>query len=268
MKYKMLVTGRNKTIIDDFFGQLGDKSEVITTSTRYDDIVSHMKYIEPDAFVYCMYDESRDYINRMISIKSKLEKKGIPLVVIGSEEDCADFEKIAVNIADIILSNPMKATVVEERIIKYIEEQKQLVENARRRMEEERLARLAEDERNRRKHILVVDDDATMLKAIKEHLHEMYDVATAISGKVALKFLEKKKTDLILLDYEMPGENGPAVLEKLHADENTKDIPVIFLTGITEREKITKALVMRPQGYLLKPVEHEKLISAIEKILN
>lgn len=80
--------------------------------------------------------------------------------------------------------------------------------------------------------------------------------------------MENKHTDLVLLDYEMPGENGPAVLEKLRANNATKDIPVIFLTGITEREKITKALVMKPQGYLLKPVEHEKLISVIEKTLN
>lgn len=58
------------------------------------------------------------------------------------------------------------------------------------------------------KNILVIDDDARMLKVIKLHLHEKYDVATAISGKIALKFLETKHTDLILLDYAMPDENG------------------------------------------------------------
>lgn len=179
MKYKMLLVGKNKTVMDDFFGQLDEKMEVLTTSIRYDDIMSHIRYVEPDAFVYCIYNEPMDHINRMISLKPKIAKKGMPFVVIGSEEDCADFEKTAVNTADIILATPLKASAIENKIIKYIEEQKRLAEEARRQMEKQREEQLAEAERNRRKHILVVDDDATMLKAIKEHLHDNYDVATA-----------------------------------------------------------------------------------------
>lgn len=106
-----------------------------------------------------------------------------------------------------------------------------------------------------------------MLKLVKEHLREQYDVATAPSGRIALKFLEKKQTDLILLDYQMPVEDGPAILEKLHANEATKDIPVIFLTGITERDKIQKALVQKSQGYLLKPIERDKLIEIIANFI-
>lgn len=115
----------------------------------------------------------------------------------------------------------------------------------------------------KRKHVLVVDDNAMMLKMIKEHLHDQYDVATAASGRIALKFLERKKTDLILLDYEMPEESGPVVLEQLRASETTKNIPVIFLTGVTETEKIMEALALKPQNYLLKPVDREKLLEAI-----
>jgi len=119
----------------------------------------------------------------------------------------------------------------------------------------------------RKKHILVVDDNVMMLKLIKEHLHEKYDVATAVSGKVALKFLERRTTDLILLDYIMPQENGIAILEKLRAKEETKDIPVIFLTGETERKKIKEALCLKPQGYLLKQVDHDKLMEEIAKFI-
>ena len=120
---------------------------------------------------------------------------------------------------------------------------------------------------SQRTHILVVDDDPLMLKMLKEQLRDDYDVATAVSGKIAMKFLERKKTNLILLDYEMPGETGPEILEKLRANDVTKDIPVIFLTGVSEREKIQEALVLKPQSYLLKPVDHEKLRSAIAKVV-
>lgn len=118
-----------------------------------------------------------------------------------------------------------------------------------------------------RKHVLVVDDDSMMLKLMKEYLHEKYDVATALNGKIALKFLERKQTDLILLDYEMPGENGPAVLEQLRASVYTRDIPVIFLTGVTEGKKIQEALALKPQSYLLKPIQREKLMEAIRKVI-
>lgn len=116
-----------------------------------------------------------------------------------------------------------------------------------------------------KKHVLVVDDNPMMLKLIKEHLHEKYDVATAVSGKVALKFLERRSTDLILLDYLMPEESGTVVLEKLRAKESTKNIPVVFLTGVTESKKIKEALVLKPQGYLLKPVDRDKLLEEIAK---
>ncbi len=118
----------------------------------------------------------------------------------------------------------------------------------------------------RRRHILVVDDDVRVLRLLKVHLQD-YDVATAINGKLALKFLENKTTDLILLDYEMPGENGPEVLKKLRANEKTKDIPVIFLTGVADSEKIQEVLLMKPEGYLLKPINKVKLLETIKKFL-
>ena len=79
--------------------------------------------------------------------------------------------------------------------------------------------------------------------------------------------LKKKKTDLILLDYEMPEENGAVVLEKIRMSDELKDIPVVFLNGINDREKIKSVLAMKPQGYLLKPIEHDKLMQTINQVL-
>ena len=122
---------------------------------------------------------------------------------------------------------------------------------------------------DRRKHVLVIDDDSGMLKVIKEHLKEDYDVATAISGKLARKFLEKKKTDLILLDYMMPGEDGPAVLKTFRENPATRNLPVVFLTGMTDRGKIIELLRSedRPQGYIVKPVEKDKLLAEIRNVI-
>ena len=318
MKYKTLVTGKNATIIDDFFIQMDDTFEVISTSTRFGDIMRHVKYFNPDLFVYCLNNEPRESISQMINIKNSLLRSGTTMVLIGSKEECDEFEKIAVNVASLTITKPFTAVSIQETIMKYIRDRETYFEAkaAKKADEEEEFLRsmetdiekkpsqaekedtkkpddiieLAEkieelnkaldgetandkenvvpaDEPAQRKHILVVDDDPLMLKMLKEHLHGEYDVATAVSGKIALKFLERKKTNLILLDYEMPGEKGPGILEKVRANEATKDIPVIFLTGVSDREKIQEALVLRPQSYLLKPIDREKLIEAITKVI-
>ena len=275
MKYKVLLTGRNDSAIDDFFMQMSDNFEVMTTSARFEDIIRHMTYFRPELFVYCLYNESRDDVIQISNLKFRLSKANIPLVIIGLKEDCDEFEKIAVNVADLILYRPVSVGVIQEKLISLLKERRFLevvdtqsanaaaAQEAAAQEEAQQAARMTEPAQ--RRHVLVVDDNAMMLKVIKEHLHDKYDVATAVSGKIALKFLERKNTDLILLDYEMPDESGPAVLEKLRASDATKDIPVIFLTGVTETKKIKEALALKPQSYLLKPIDREKLMDAIAK---
>ena len=118
-----------------------------------------------------------------------------------------------------------------------------------------------------RRHVLVVDDDSSMLRMIKDILGERYDVAAAISGKVALKFLESRRTDLILLDYEMPEQSGADVYEKILQNPALRHIPVVFLTGVSDRERIAAVLAMRPRGYLLKPIDSERLKKTVEEIV-
>lgn len=115
-------------------------------------------------------------------------------------------------------------------------------------------------------HILIIDDDVRMIKVLKRHLEDNYQVATAVSGKVALRYLETKSTDLILLDYVMPEMDGPQVLEEIRKNPAMADVPVLFLTGAAEKSKIQKALSLKPQGYLLKPIDREKLIEKIESV--
>jgi CheY-like chemotaxis protein len=275
MKYKVLLTGRNRATIDEFFTNMYNDFECMTTSTRYDDIIQHFQYFKPDLFVYCIQNESLEDFSHMVSVKSKAVNgsRKIPIIIIGDPEECDEFNRTAVHVSNLTLIKPLTGGMIRDRIITYINQERQLdamiraeVKKAEETYDSIIPTSLFEEEVTR-KHILVVDDDSRMLKVIKLHLHEKYDVATAISGKVALKFLETKKTDLILLDYEMPEENGVQVLEKLRLNPDTMNIPVIFLTGITDRKKIQNALVMKPQGYLLKPIDRKKLLATIDDIL-
>ena len=120
----------------------------------------------------------------------------------------------------------------------------------------------------KRKHILVVDDDAEQLLLIKEQLEEFYDVTMVKSGQQAIKFLAKKIPDLILLDYLMPDEDGPSFLTRMREIENFANIPVVFLTGMTEKGTILHTLVeLKPQGYVIKPVKKSELVAKIIEVL-
>ena len=118
-----------------------------------------------------------------------------------------------------------------------------------------------------RKLILIVDDNAMNLRTEKAMIPEKYRVNLANSGAKAMVSIGKDRPDLILLDYEMPGCDGKQTLEMIRADEEYKDIPVIFLTGVNQREQIQAVLELKPAGYLLKPPTLPKLMAAIEKAL-
>ncbi len=120
-------------------------------------------------------------------------------------------------------------------------------------------------EKRERKLVLVVDDNAAALRSIKDMLQDNYEVSVANSGMKALTQMGKKRPDLILLDYEMPVCDGRQTLEMIRADEDFKDIPVIFLTGVSDRAHIEAVLDLKPAGYMLKPAVREKLLAAIEE---
>jgi len=102
--------------------------------------------------------------------------------------------------------------------------------------------------------ILAVDDTPTNIDVIKELLSDSYFVQAAVNGKMALKIIEKKKPDLILLDIMMPEMDGYEVCQLLKADEATRDIPVIFLTAKVEMEDERKGLELGAVDYITKPL--------------
>ncbi len=122
--------------------------------------------------------------------------------------------------------------------------------------------------RERPKTILVVDDSPAMLRTMQSMLSSrQYRVIFATSGPQAIATIAKDRPDLILLDYEMPVVNGKMTLEMLRSEESTKDIPVVFLTGMNDKRYVEAIIGLKPEGYLLKPPSEERIFEAIEQIL-
>lgn len=114
------------------------------------------------------------------------------------------------------------------------------------------------------KKILVVDDDIIFLRTITNWLKEFFSITVAKSGADAIRLLSKDIPDLILMDYEMPVCDGLQTVKMLRAEENFKDIPVFFLTGVDDSELVKKAIEVKPQGYILKSQGADYLVSKIE----
>ena len=115
--------------------------------------------------------------------------------------------------------------------------------------------------------VLVIDDDVQLLGAVRKYLQNDYFVTTVPSGKMAYKFVEVNVVDVILLDYLMRDEDGPSVFKTLRSSPRTEHTPIIFLTGVSDRERVMNVLSLNPQGYLLKPIQKKELTEAIERVL-
>jgi CheY-like chemotaxis protein len=117
------------------------------------------------------------------------------------------------------------------------------------------------------KRVLVIDDSEFTLKTMQRSLHRHFDVITANSGADGIAKAKSEKPDMILLDMMMPGMDGIQVCNHLTADEETKDIPIIFVTSVDNRLIETKCLEMGARDYIEKPIMIELMIQRIENVL-
>lgn len=101
--------------------------------------------------------------------------------------------------------------------------------------------------------VLIVDDEPNNLHVLVEGLLADYDVRVSISGEQALAFIESTRPDLILLDIMMPGMDGYEVCEILKSRQNTKGIPIIFVTALTTEDSEEHGFELGAIDYIHKP---------------
>ena len=128
--------------------------------------------------------------------------------------------------------------------------------------------------------ILVIDDNKSLVFIAERVLQrEGYIVSTALNGQEGIHKAKTEKPDLIVLDIEMPGLNGYEVCRELQQDQNTINIPIIFLSakGNTDEtqgasavglKEIKLAFNLGASEFLHKPVSAADLITAVKKTLS
>lgn len=115
--------------------------------------------------------------------------------------------------------------------------------------------------------ILAVDDNIINLATIEQELKDKYEVITVNSGARAIRYLNKDKPDLVLLDVQMALMDGIETLKEMRTMENGATIPVIMLTSKKDKETVIEGSKLGILDYVVKPFDTQDLQSRIDKAL-
>ena len=278
-KKKILVAGAKQNIVMDFINHSDIYFKTLSTTSSWNDLSLHFELFEPDGYLLFPDSSDDDMVSQINKLKSEDVYNDCPIFICAPMDVCAVIQRTSPRLVDLMLKRPVSADNLSLRIMKYYEDLAKQKEK-----EAQRLAALSAAQspidyvdpnkadgpaqEERKKSILIVDDDKTILKMLKSALEEHYDVTAMVNGVLVKKYLDTKPADLILLDYEMPIKTGADVMRDIRSDDKYKDIPICFLTGVAERDKILEILSLNPAAYMLKPVNMEALIATISNLID
>ena len=250
----ILMIGKMNELIKDINNYLRQYFTIQLCADNSNNVFGMVKVVEPDLIIISLVG----FFDVDTEVFKRLEKdfSQIPVITIGTETESRSLKSFFEGGQFENLVRPIENADVFEAVCRRLG----LDSNAVKAKE------VIND--NGRKKVLVVDDNATTLRSIKGMLEEKYNITLANSGMKAMTSIGKSRPDVVLLDYEMPVCDGRQTLEMIRADEELNSIPVIFLTGVNDREHIESVLRLRPAGYLLKPAVPQTLIETIEKAIN
>lgn len=115
--------------------------------------------------------------------------------------------------------------------------------------------------------VLVVDDDPEVLEVMKSYLMEECRVSTVMGGRQAIEHVQRNHVDVILLDVEMPIMDGFRTLELLRNMSECINVPILLVTGRNDKYTVLNSLCKGVDGYLVKPVDKETVLSKIREVI-
>ena len=275
--YKILLTGTNPQLVTDCVrrSRVNEYAFVPINDITKHSLLEAIRKHQPRLIVISLQTEADGELEVYNSLKEYDDYKDIPLVVIGDSLQIEAFNKTVWKNTTHSLMRPFKpkdlfdllkdvinttAPIIYKEALREKAQVQEVLNNSR-------ATPVSFNHRPLHPTVLIVDDDPKMLRSIKVQLEGEYKVILVNSGKKALDYLSVNSADIILLDYMMPEQDGPTTLKRLRRLQSARNTPVVFLTGVSDRDLAKKCIEMKPQAYLLKPVERKTLVDTIEKFL-
>ena len=119
----------------------------------------------------------------------------------------------------------------------------------------------------KQKKILIVDDDGGDREWLKRIINMGYEVLEADCGISAIEIAKRERPDLVLMDVMMPEVSGYTVCAQLKRDSDTKEIPIVLVTGLGTEINMQIGRRMGANGYLVKPIKPDQLREVFNKYL-
>ena len=241
-QYSVVVKGIEKKLRDIGYNVLEAEKEIEQIKNYLGRAQVYIVYL-PDDIV----DDSQK-LSKLKYVMGVIEESKRYAIFIGEKKFHEDMISAIPGIRDHIwVDRPIDMDVLSKKLKEYIDKPFEKVEVA-----------VVEN-----KHILIVDDDPSYAKMVREWLKSDYRIDIVTAGMQAITFLTKNHVDLVLLDYEMPVADGPQILGMLRSEPDTAKIPVVFLTGIGTKESIERVMSLKPEGYILKSTTREDLLKTL-----
>lgn len=250
---KIFMIGKFNAVFQDINTYLGKYFQVQVCVDNLEMIKGMLKLNQPELILISLI--GMDNESSKIFSELRFNYSRIPVLCIGTDSEQAYFEEYLRREQFHVLERPVNNAKILEKASELLQlcfdEEKETVTE-----------KIPE-----KKCILLVDDNAMQLRTLNEMLRNKYDVQMATSGMKALTLIGKRVPDVIFLDYEMPMCDGKMTLQMIRELEEAKDIPVVFLTGVSDKEHIKAVLELHPAGYLLKPASADRIYETLDTLL-
>ena len=245
MTTKILIVSRGSGFMMDALDSNLKKSGFETVHAE--PVVQSIENVKQDTDIIILLADEYVYESAdvLVYLKDLCENEDLPICLIGYS---GEMEKIRQYIPDKCIVREFKRPFDAKNVTEKLKD----------------IARVAE-EKKLGKHILLVDDDLTFLKMLQGWLSKKYRITAVKSGMQAITYIANHTPDLILLDYDMPITPGPQIMEMIRTEFNASEIPIIFLTGKSDRESIMNVMRLKPQGYLLKAMPKDDILASIDE---
>lgn len=238
----VLVVDSNQEIRRMFGSLLADSATVVSARTAAE-AFTIIEKARPDLIL--LDDQMPDSLSGLTMLEElrlKPDYRHIPVIMVTANNDVTKVQRIANSNVRDYLVKPIQPQQAAERVKAHL--------------------------RRLRTSVLVVDDD----NAIRALLYNVFIAAgfqtrMAENGFEALDQMRDSAPDIVLLDYQMPGMDGPAVLEAMKGDETLADALVVFLTGKRDVEDVTRALKLGAIDYIVKPCAPQNVLKRCLQVL-
>jgi len=273
IKPKILIVDDDRDNVKLIKAKLSGQAYVIDTA--YDGIqaLTQLEQEPPDLILLDIMMPGIDGFEVTRRIKADPATAEIPIILLTALDGAEDKARGMQVGADEYLTKPVKTVELRARVSSLlklsnyksrlqirVESERQLYYNNRNRAEPLK--------RPHGQNVLIVEDDPKDINLLAEYLKaQPYGIQAVKNASDALKFLLNEKVDLVLLDIMLPDIDGFKLCQQIKASDDTRDVQVIFITGLDGLESKIKGIEQGADDYLVKPINRLELLARIEVLL-